>query len=160
MPRASLMGAGSWGATPSSASAPGGGTQVGVTSTRACPKPVPGRCPCFGGWSLTGVDLASSTAIFQALQTKQRDTVLGCAGGGGQELSLWGHLGTRVPLPSPTDLDVAAGPALIFNSLLASAGLIGGDGNVLGSTRHHGGGHGAKRYPWEQPWLKQGQAGK
>lgn len=47
------------------------------------PNPVPRWCPCSGGQSLTGVDLASSTAIFHALQTKERHSFLVGAGGVG-----------------------------------------------------------------------------
>lgn len=76
------------------------------------------------------MDLASSTAIFQALQTKQRHSFLVGAAGVG-----------IVPFPPHGDLDVAMGPALIFNSLLMSDGLTVGIGNVLGGARHHRDGH-------------------
>lgn len=98
--------------------------------------------------------LASSTAIFHALQIKQRDAGLGHAGVVG--LSPGGCPAAHthppfLPLPPPpsSDLWAATGPALIFNSRLASARRRGGDRRVVSNFEH-----GAERCPWAQPRLE------
>lgn len=120
-----------------------------------------GMKPHRGGFSLQHGHLPSTA-------NKKEGLGFGVCWGGWVGIVPVGPLGwtaapldTRVPLPSSTgDLDAAVGLALIFNALLASTGLIGGDWKVPGGTQCHGDGHRPKCSPWKRPQLKQGQAGK